>query len=423
MQKFKLVFLFICLLNIYYNNSYTQVNNNNNNTWTSYPSRIKQLDSLISISATYALNPRDYNPKYLENILSNKYVIESSLDSAKADSVVHKIALHFFGELQYGNRIPQLAYQGADFTFDKTKLNKLIEQYLHRNKLGDLVTYLNTQSKEVVWLLKRIQDLLLQKEKINAEKNKTINQYELTLLIKSVNEYRWLHAVKNKFEKIILVNLPAANLKMIENKNEIFSMKLVVGKQETPSVPLSSFINEIVVNPYWNVPRNIAVREMLPNIIKDQDYLERNRLEVLNSAYKKINPKSIPWNTIDTNKFNYYIRQRNGCDNSLGIIKLNFDSPFGIYLHDSPEKQLFEYKNRFLSHGCMRMEKPIQMAEYLLKNDKAALDSIDFKNCYKNPSTIHVPIKEKVVVLVWYNRVDFDKKGQIVIYKDVYNYD
>jgi hypothetical protein len=419
MQKCKIVFLFICLTNIFYLSGYTQVKFI---TWTGYPSRVKQLDSLISMSATYALNPRDYNSKYLENILSNKYVIESSIDSAKADSIIHKIALHFFGELQYGNRTPQLAYQGVDFTFDKIKLNKLIEQYFNKNKLGDLTTYLNTQSKEITSLLKRVQDLLIQKENRLAENNKITIQQELTLIIKSVNEYRWLNTAKNKFDKIILVNLPAANLKMIENNKEVFTMKLIVGKLETPSVPLSSYVNQLVVNPYWNVPRNIAVREMLPNIITDPSYLNRNRLEVLNSAYKKINPNTVRWNTIDTNKFMYYIRQRTGCDNSLGVIKLDFDSPFGIYLHDSPEKQLFELNNRFFSHGCMRMEKPIQMAEYLLKNDKAALDSIDFKNCYKNPATINIPIKEKVVVLVWYNRVDFDRKGQIVIYKDVYNY-
>jgi hypothetical protein len=121
---------------------------------------------------------------------------------------------------------------------------------------------------------------------------------------------------------------------------------------------------------------------MLPAIQNDIAYLDRNHLEVRDLNYKKLNPFKINWYDIDTVHFPFYIRQSTGCDNSLGIIKLDFDNPYGIYLHDTPQKELFALNNRFFSHGCMRMEKPIEMAKYLLKNNKAALDSIDFeKDC------------------------------------------
>ncbi|MFZ9221066.1 MAG: L,D-transpeptidase family protein, partial [Sediminibacterium sp.] len=110
-----------------------------------------------------------------------------------------------------------------------------------------------------------------------------------------------------------------------------------------------------------------------------------------------------------------------GCDNSLGIIKLDFDNPYGIYLHDTPQKELFALNNRFFSHGCMRMEKPIEMAKYLLKNNRAALDSIDFENCYKNPKPINIQMTEKVNVIVWYHLIDFDDRSKIIYYRNIYN--
>jgi lipoprotein-anchoring transpeptidase ErfK/SrfK len=400
--------------------------------WTSYPDRVQQIDSLISNADIYALNPKDYPTTYLKNVINHKYLFPSRLDSAKADSIIHETAVQFFQSFIFGNQSPKLAYQGVTIKVDKSILHSLLTQHFNNNKLATLPIILNQQSNEVIVLLKKINSIKDQINKLGKEeieKRGKVDQditrkmnNEIGLYKKAVNDYRWLNGVKRTYQKIILVNLPSANLRVIENNKEKLSMKVIVGKSETPSPPLTSYLNEIVINPYWSVPRNIAVREMLPNIIKDRNYLTRNRLEVLNSSYKKINPNTVRWTMIDTNKFSYYIRQQTGCDNSLGIIKLDFDSPFGIYLHDTPEKQLFDLKNRFLSHGCMRMEKPIQMAEYLLKNDKAALDSIDFKNCYKNPSTIHIPIKEKVVVLVWYNLVDIDSKGQIQLYKDVYNF-
>ena len=136
---------------------------------------------------------------------------------------------------------------------------------------------------------------------------------------------------------------------------------------------------------------------------------------------KKINANNVNWNNYSANYFPFTIRQSTGCDNSLGVIKLEFDSPFGVYLHDTPEKSLFNYKSRYFSHGCMRMEKPIDMAKLLMQQNSAALDTIDLESCYKNPNPITIPIPIQTPLVVWYNLVDFDESGTIKFYKDVYH--
>ena len=105
----------------------------------------------------------------------------------------------------------------------------------------------------------------------------------------------------------------------------------------------------------------------------------------------------------------------------MGIIKLEFDSPYGVYLHDTPEKSLFNAANRFYSHGCMRMEKPIEMARLLMEKNRPALDSIDLEKCYDNPIPIKIPIPAQPPLVVWYSLIDFDNQGALHFYKDVYH--
>jgi len=380
--------------------------------WSKQPSLIRVLDSLIQKADSYGLTiPRKHHI-YLGNSLTHKNSLQNKLDSLKADSLTQNIALNFFEALSYGQYKPTLLHNGIDFKLSKLPVANLLAKYSSNKGLPELVQLLNNEAPEVATLINKL--AAQQQTSVETKAN-------IALLKNAINNYRWLHAIiQNK--KLILVNLPAAKLTYFENGKAAISMKIIAGKQTTPSATLSSKLNQIVINPYWNVPRSIAVREMLPKIKKDINYLAINHLQVLDRNYKKLSPNRIAWDAIDTINFQYYIRQSTGCDNSLGIIKLDFDSPFGIYLHDTPEQALFGLKNRFLSHGCMRMEKPIQLAQILLKNDPLALDSIDFKNCYKNPNPIFIPIKENVIVLVWYNLIDFDNKGQIQFYKDIYGY-
>jgi len=361
--------------------------------WNKYPQAIKVMDSLIRQSKQYGLRASDY------------------VYTKSNEASVHKAALHFFNDLAYGNGLPTISYYGVQFKLNRDSVEQVLIQSVLNNSLPVLVNWYNTRSSEVVLLMKELKKL----NDSTPRPNRSIQ-----IVTKAINDYRWLSAVQ-KNNKIILVNLPSTRLRVWENGKQVLHMNLIVGKPATPSGTFTSVVNQVVINPYWNVPRSIMVREMLPSIQKDLGYLDRNHLELRDLNYKKLNPKNINWYDVDTVNFPFFIRQSTGCDNSLGIIKLDFDNPYGIYLHDTPQKELFALNNRFFSHGCMRMEKPIEMAKYLLKNNRAALDSIDFENCYKNPKPINIQMTEKVNVIVWYHLIDFDDRSKIIYYRNIYS--
>ncbi len=384
---------------------------NNNLIWMSNPQRIIELNSLILSSSKWALNKNDYKLSYLNEIITQQTILVSKSDSVKSDSIINTIALHFFKELAYGNQAPVLQYQGVNIKLTAYNIPVLLSDYINHKSLGQLVDYFNTQSTEVFTILKTLEvylDSLPSKE------------FKVKLLNKAANEYRWLNAIKQN-KNIVLVNIPSAQLRTYQGNNAVLFMKVIVGKKSTPTNTLSSPIYQVTVNPYWVVPKSIATKEMLPKLKIDNDYIDRNHLQVLNKNYKVVQPSSINWGNYDVNNFPFTIRQSTGCDNSLGIIKVEFDSPFGIYLHDTQEKGLFSTRNRFYSHGCMRMEKPLEMGKWLFKNNPIALDSIDLTKCYNKPKPISIPVTNNAIMIVWYSLIDFDEKGNLHFYKNIYN--
>ena len=386
-------------------------NGNNNLVWLSSSKNINELDSLIKDAAKWALNKNDYRPDYLDALRSPNNLFLNKTDSVKADSIINTIALHFFKELAYGNHAPALQYEGVNFKLNTYNIPALLTDYLKHKSLTQLVNYLNSRSVEVATLLKTLaayQDSI------------PVKQAKLQLLTKAVNDYRWLNAIKQN-QNIVLVNIPSAQLRAYQGNATALFMKVIVGKRATPTNTLSSPIYQLMVNPYWVVPKSIATKEMLPKLKKDNGYINNNHLQVLNKNYRVVNPNNINWQDYDINNFPFTIRQSTGCDNSLGILKVEFDSPFGIYLHDTPEKALFSTTNRFYSHGCMRMEKPLEMGKWLFKNNPIALDSIDLSKCYNNPKPIPIPVTNNSVMIVWYSLIDFDEKGNVHFYKNIYN--
>jgi hypothetical protein len=362
--------------------------------------RIKTLDSLINNAESLALNKNDYKQ-------SLEFALKAGI---KSDSLITNVAIHFFTHLAYGNHSISLQYEGVRFKPTTFNVTALVNDYVAHRSLNKLAVYLTNTSKEVPSILSLLQVYKDSSKKYSAK---------IVLLKKAASDYRWLNAIKQE-NRIILVNIPSAQLRAYDHGKQILNMKVIVGKFATPTNTLSSPVDRITINPYWMVPKSIATKEMLPKIIKDINYLASNHLQLLNSNYKIINPSTINWGNYSEENFPFTIRQGTGCDNSLGLLKVEFDSPFGIYLHDTPEKGLFANTNRFYSHGCMRMEKPIDMGKWLLQNNAKAIDTIDFKQCYKDPSPKSIPVTLSTQIIVWYSLVDFDYNGKLKFYKNIY---
>ena len=134
----------------------------------------------------------------------------------------------------------------------------------------------------------------------------------LQQLILSVNYYRWISSITAN-QKAIVVNIPAANLKVYHKNRVSNEMKMIVGKISTPTPTLCSYIKEVVLYPYWHVPYSIATKELLPLIKKNTSFIHTGNYQILNTKGEIINPYSINWQSLNTQHFPYLIRQSSGC--------------------------------------------------------------------------------------------------------------
>jgi lipoprotein-anchoring transpeptidase ErfK/SrfK len=361
---------------------------------------IKILDSLIEHASSMALNKNDYQQDF-KNAFAN---------GVNTDSVLTQVGIRFFTHLAYGNRPPKLDYSGAKFKLNVFDIPKLLKSYIDKNQLNVLAQNLLNNSKEVHIIL----------DSLNMNQRKLIpNKEKIQILEKAANDYRWLNALK-KTNRFIVVNIPSAQLKAYDSNKLILSMRVIVGKSLTQTNTLSSQINRIILNPYWMVPKSIIQNEMYPKFKEDNTYFIKNGYTVINANYKEVDLSKMDVSKYSKDNFPFIIRQGTGLDNSLGLLKIEFDSPSSIYLHDTPQKDLFATANRFYSHGCVRMEKPIEVGKWLLQNNRVAIDTFDFTKPEKYPKPRPIPVTIPTQVIVWYSLIDFDKKGKLKFYKDIY---
>jgi murein L,D-transpeptidase YcbB/YkuD len=143
-------------------------------------------------------------------------------------------------------------------------------------------------------------------------------------------------------------------------------MRIIVGNPDTQTPLFSDEMTYVVFSPYWNIPENILRDETLPRVVNDPGFLDRNNMEVLGTS-GTVDPESIDWSDESATK-GLRFRQRPGPDNALGLVKFLFPNHFSIYLHDTPSDRLFFREKRAFSHGCVRVENPVGLAEYVLRD-------------------------------------------------------
>jgi murein L,D-transpeptidase YcbB/YkuD len=205
--------------------------------------------------------------------------------------------------------------------------------------------------------------------------------------------------------KLIQVNIPDYMLHVYEDSGEVFHSKVIVGKEGTNTMMFSGNMNQIVFNPHWNIPESIVQNEIMPAMKKDPNYLKKNNMEIVQQN------DSLP-----------VIRQLPGQQNALGKIKFLFPNSYEIYLHDSPQKELFNQKNRAFSHGCIRVAEAQKLAEYLLKNNPEwTPDKI--RQAMNSGKEQTVALKEQVPVSISYLTAWVDKNGQVNFRNDIYGHD
>jgi murein L,D-transpeptidase YcbB/YkuD len=258
-------------------------------------------------------------------------------------------------------------------------------------------------------------------KKTLSELNKPI---ELRIRQMELNLERWRWIPHNLGRRYIQVNIPDFLLEIIESGQCVMDMRVVVGKEYRRTPVFSETMKYIVINPFWEVPLSIATKDKLPLIQRDPAYLSKNNFRIFigwEENAREIDPDSIDWSAVSRHNFIYRLRQDPGPENALGRIKFMFPNRFSVYLHHTPNRELFDRTVRTFSSGCIRVEKPLDLATYVLddfiwtkQQIQKAMDTGENRTIVlKNPIPVHL--------LYWTSWVD--KQKLLHFREDVYDRD
>ena len=253
---------------------------------------------------------------------------------------------------------------------------------------------------------------------LNMPINDRITQLEINLArsktLPNSENNRYLH-----------VNIPAYELYLHENGQTTFQTRVVVGKKKNKTPLLSSELKQVVINPYWNVPKSITQKEIIPAIQQDPQYLAKNNMKLfgrMNNKTYQLNPDAFDWNNIDPANTNFRVRQEPGVKNSLGQIKFLFPNRYSVYLHDTPAKNLFALPKRAFSHGCIRLQDPFGLAEAVLSSD-GVWSKGDLMYLAKHNKRKTLTLQQPIPIHVTYMTAWVDQHGIVHFRPDIYKRD
>ncbi len=245
----------------------------------------------------------------------------------------------------------------------------------------------------------------------------------IELIILNMERHRWLP--QDLGEHHVLVNIADFTLGTFEDGLLHSQMRVVVGRDYRRTPVFSDLMTYLVLNPYWHIPPSIAIKDIIPSVRKDPAYFADKKIRVFEGwgvDAKEIDPEDIDWWTIDAVRCKYRFRQDPGPENSLGRIKFMFPNKFHVYLHDTPARDLFDRTERTFSSGCIRVEKPIELALFLLHGDAGwTREKLLARMDQWREETVLLPASVPIHLLYWTAFVD--EEGAVHFRNDVYNRD
>lgn len=238
-----------------------------------------------------------------------------------------------------------------------------------------------------------------------------------------INMERWRWLPRDLGKRHLLINTAGFVLSAAEDDHPILEMRIIVGRDYRSTPSFNSVISHLIVNPYWNVPASIARKDLLPKQQQNPNFFASSGFEIYpanDRTAHAIDPDTIDWQRYGQN-FPFFLRQRPGEHNALGKVKFMFDNPFSIYLHDTPAKSLFRRDIRTFSSGCIRLEKPLELAAFALQQPEL-LEKFNADITGDATITLHLP--EPLPVYLVYITAWAEEAGKWVhFYPDIYDRD
>ncbi len=222
----------------------------------------------------------------------------------------------------------------------------------------------------------------------------------------------------------IMVNIPNYSLIYYTNGTPALTSRVIVGRPDRKTPLMRSALNNVVLNPPWNVPTTLVRKDIVPKVKQDPSYLYKHGYTLLsgwNADAEVIDPSMIDWSMVSAASFPYRIRQAPGATNSLGRYKFNMPSSDAIYLHDTPNHNLFQRDIRALSSGCVRVNRASDLANMLLQD--VGWNNAKISSSLQEGDTRYVPIRHRIPVNLYYLTAWVADDGKPQFRTDIYNYD
>lgn len=215
---------------------------------------------------------------------------------------------------------------------------------------------------------------------------------------------RWRWMPRDLGDAHILVNVPSATLWFAQNNEPVLSMRTIIGKYKRQTPTFASAVSYLVLNPKWYVPNRIAVEDLVPKAQKDPDYYQRAGFSIYDKETgEPVDPSSVDWSEYGKDKaMPFRLVQNAGDQNALGNIKFMFPNPYGVYLHDTSSPRLFQKDTRAFSSGCIRVEKPLELASDILSRQRSVTPDEVSELIAAAPTNRHLTLKETVPLYVVY---------------------
>jgi murein L,D-transpeptidase YcbB/YkuD len=220
--------------------------------------------------------------------------------------------------------------------------------------------------------------------------------------------------------RYVLVDIPGAQIEAVENDRVVLRHNAVVGKIDRQTPIVDSKINEIIVNPYWNAPVSIVRKDIIPLMRKDPNYLKDSKIRLFAPDGSEVDPLTVDWSTDDAAKYRF--RQDPGAGNAMASVKINFPSPDGVYMHDTPQQSLFGKMMRFDSSGCVRVQNVRDLVTWILR-DTPGWNRQHFEAAIKSGENIPVQVTNPVPVYFLYISAWSTGPGVVQFRDDIYGLD
>ncbi|MGD0276491.1 MAG: L,D-transpeptidase family protein [Syntrophales bacterium] len=261
---------------------------------------------------------------------------------------------------------------------------------------------------------------------INMKTRMALNQpIEEDIRRIELNLERWRWFPRDLGDLYIMVNMPDYSLKVVQDEETVMTMKTVIGKPFWHTPSFNGRMTYLEINPVWKIPPSILEEETIPNIRKNHDYIKKKNLKFFRGqgkTFHEISPDKINWARAHPRTFPYQVIQGAGPANPLGRLKFMFPNAYDVYFHDTPTKHLFKKEKRTFSHGCIRIEKPIDLAAFLMERDRQWTRS-QLMARINRKKTEQILFKEPVNVYISYFTTWVDDEGVLQVRPDIYGSD